>query len=370
MPSNSTMRVRSRSRCSSRAWRPAQSGRLRWLPPCALQVALHGGHVVHRLGHHAGQFLHAGEAVELQRVETRRQSPWPAPGATASATRPAARCRAAASATDPGCRSGRQRAPQLPQLGFQARTGDHHLAGLVDQTVQQLRSARAPPGWRRHATAPARSPAGPRMCTARARVGGGHRHNRSGGFGFDKLLLCTARRRDAPRGTQRYRSSRLHVVKAVQQRLEVGRQNAPSGQSCSISDSMRCAISPRRKAPASRALPLSVCSTQHFARGHRGCPDVLRPLAQCTTQLRHQLQSLFLENREQVRINGVGDVDRHLRPSSERRCVAGCSAPCSASWERDHCRWAAGVKTGSRRRQTEAAAGTPSDDGRRQRACQ
>ena len=35
----------------------------------ALQVALHGGHVVHRLGHHAGEFLHAGEAVELQRVK-------------------------------------------------------------------------------------------------------------------------------------------------------------------------------------------------------------------------------------------------------------------------------------------------------------
>jgi hypothetical protein len=35
----------------------------------ALQVALHRGHVVHRLGHHAGQFLHAREAVELQRVE-------------------------------------------------------------------------------------------------------------------------------------------------------------------------------------------------------------------------------------------------------------------------------------------------------------
>ena len=35
----------------------------------ALQGALHGGHVVHGLGHHAGEFLHAGETVELQRVE-------------------------------------------------------------------------------------------------------------------------------------------------------------------------------------------------------------------------------------------------------------------------------------------------------------
>ena len=35
----------------------------------ALQGALHGGHVVDRLGHHARQFLEAREAVELERVE-------------------------------------------------------------------------------------------------------------------------------------------------------------------------------------------------------------------------------------------------------------------------------------------------------------
>ena len=38
----------------------------------ALYGALHGGHVVDRLGHHAGEFLEAGEAVELQRVEVLR----------------------------------------------------------------------------------------------------------------------------------------------------------------------------------------------------------------------------------------------------------------------------------------------------------
>ncbi len=35
-----------------------------------LQVALQGGHVVHRLGHHAGEFLHPGKAVKLKRVKT------------------------------------------------------------------------------------------------------------------------------------------------------------------------------------------------------------------------------------------------------------------------------------------------------------
>ena len=39
----------------------------------ALQIALHRGHVVDRLGHHAGQLLHPGEAVELQRIEACRR---------------------------------------------------------------------------------------------------------------------------------------------------------------------------------------------------------------------------------------------------------------------------------------------------------
>ena len=39
----------------------------------ALQAALHGRHVVHRLGHHAREFLDPREPVELQRVETLRR---------------------------------------------------------------------------------------------------------------------------------------------------------------------------------------------------------------------------------------------------------------------------------------------------------
>ena len=35
-----------------------------------LQGALHGSNVVNRLGHHAGDFLHAGKAVKLQRVKS------------------------------------------------------------------------------------------------------------------------------------------------------------------------------------------------------------------------------------------------------------------------------------------------------------
>ena len=35
----------------------------------ALQIALHRGHVMHGLRHHAGEFLHAREAVKFQRIE-------------------------------------------------------------------------------------------------------------------------------------------------------------------------------------------------------------------------------------------------------------------------------------------------------------
>ena len=37
-----------------------------------LQVALHGGHVVDRLGHHARELLNARETVKLQRIKARR----------------------------------------------------------------------------------------------------------------------------------------------------------------------------------------------------------------------------------------------------------------------------------------------------------
>ena len=69
MLSNSTMRVRSRSSLQlaglPRLGGQVVFGRLHR----ALQVALHRGHVVDRLGHHAREFLHAREAVELQRIE-------------------------------------------------------------------------------------------------------------------------------------------------------------------------------------------------------------------------------------------------------------------------------------------------------------
>jgi len=104
----------------------------------ALQVALHGGHVVDRLGHHAGELLHAGEAVELQRVEglvgvARLGQPrlhlrlglqFQVAQLLAQAVQVAGEFA--------------QRATQGDQFGLHARAGDHHLAGLVDQAVEQF----------------------------------------------------------------------------------------------------------------------------------------------------------------------------------------------------------------------------------------
>ena len=54
---------------------------------------------------------------------------------------------------------------------------------------------------------------------------------------------------------------RLQGVEAMQQRLDAG-EGKDSEPSCSISDSIRCASSPSRKAPARRELPLSVCKAR------------------------------------------------------------------------------------------------------------
>ena len=102
----------------------------------ALQVALHRGHVVHRLRHHAGDFLHTGEAVELQRIERLIGI---------------ARLRQARLHLRLGLQlhvaqlrpqaiqvAGElfERTAQDHQLGFHATAADHHLTRLVDHAVE------------------------------------------------------------------------------------------------------------------------------------------------------------------------------------------------------------------------------------------
>ena len=105
-----------------------------------LQVALHGCHVMHGLGHHAGQFLHPGKAVKLERIErlcrifglcqTRLHLRL---GLQFNVTQLVAQALQIAAQIA-------ERRAQLGQTCLHARTGNHHLARLIYQTVEQLRT--------------------------------------------------------------------------------------------------------------------------------------------------------------------------------------------------------------------------------------
>ncbi len=113
-----------------------------------LQPALHGGHVVDRLGHHAREFLETREAVHLQRVETLRRG---LGGFHARADlRFGLQFQVAQLAAQTFQVVGQvdQRALDLADVGFDACARDADLAGLVDQTVEQ-RTAHAHRGHRR-----------------------------------------------------------------------------------------------------------------------------------------------------------------------------------------------------------------------------
>ena len=139
-PSNSTMRVRSRSSCRSRVSRACAASSSSVRLQRALQAALHGGHVVDRLGHHARQFLEAREAVELERVEGLRRR---LGGLHARADlRLGLQLDVAQLAAQALQVVGQvaERALDLADVRLDARAGDRHLAGLVDQAVEQRRA--------------------------------------------------------------------------------------------------------------------------------------------------------------------------------------------------------------------------------------
>ena len=101
----------------------------------ALKLALHRGDVVDRLGHHAGEFLHTGEAVELKRIE--------AAGRVLGLGQARLHLRFGlqldvaqlGAQTIKVDREVVERAAQLAELVLQTRAGDHHLAGLVHEPV-------------------------------------------------------------------------------------------------------------------------------------------------------------------------------------------------------------------------------------------
>ena len=146
MPSNSTMRVRSRSRCSSRVCRPwairssSVASTTRWMLRCTVATSFTDSAI-----------RRVSSCTRVKRSNSSGSKPppcpWPAPCATASATGlhlDLAQLRTQAVQV---AREVAQGAAQLAQFGFEPGTGDHHLAGLADQPVQQAASVRGPPGW-------------------------------------------------------------------------------------------------------------------------------------------------------------------------------------------------------------------------------
>ena len=87
--------------------------------------------------------------------------------------------------------------------------------------------------------------------------------------------------------------------------------------------------SPSRNAPASRALPLRVCSVAQRGVAGAAVVGTRRPLAQRAAQLRHQFGRLFLEDREQVGVDRVDDVDVVLvvAESATVRRIAAAGTP-------------------------------------------
>ena len=106
----------------------------------ALQIALHGGHVVDRLGHHAGQLLHAGEAVELQRVKACRRVL--GQGQTRLHLALCLHLDIAQLGAQTLQVAGQviECSTRLVQARVHTRAGNQHFAGLRNQAVQQLRT--------------------------------------------------------------------------------------------------------------------------------------------------------------------------------------------------------------------------------------
>ena len=318
----------------------------------ALQAALNGRDVVDRFGHHAGQFLHARETVEFERVEVLlgilRQS------------QPRLHLRfglqlnvAQLSAqTLEVPRQFAERVAQLTHLGFQPGPRTHEFAGLCRQAIQQLAAnpnglsggdARRHQGQRRgqgdaaqHRRRSSRDFTWPHRFT-RGRLGSlcdrrrlvNDRSDARGG-GADILALRT-------NGTDlQPLECELKLIKVIEQRLDITRLDAidADGLYCGF-----CAVShlPQAQRPCQTRTALEGVQRSQNLTARAPLLRVGYPLAHRSAELRQQLFRLFLEDGEKVGVNGIGNVD-----------VIGNA--CGRSVRRRHvCRCGTGLGGGNRR---------------------
>ena len=277
-----------------------------------LQVALHGGHVVDRLGHHARELLNARETVKLQRIKARRTVL--GQGQARLHLRLCLHLNVAQLLAQPLQVPGQivQRTLDLLHTHIQARACDHHLARLVDQPVKQLgahtnrlaRGAALRCGLHRRPHADRRCQGrGLRCCRCR-RFSDRCRLRR-------QRLRCRGlhgRLRLLPADDTQHLKTGLQAVKTGQQRLDlVGAQILGSDLLNRRLQAVRHFPQAHRACEPGTAFECMQCTQHHAARTH-----VLRvacPLAQRRAKRGEELRRFFLENRKQIGIDNVENVD-------------------------------------------------------------
>ena len=191
------------------------------------------------------------------------------------------------------------------QLAFDARARDRHFAGLVDQPVDDV-GAHA-----QHRCAPTSASTVSVVATAhaspRARRGGDGMLRRSPATPLPRSASASAalaahRRRcaalertAAERWSRRSRSA--SSTKATWSRSVSSASNSSGVAGASVSpsisrDSIRCVSSPRRIAPAIRALPLNVCSVRRSCCATCVVARAAAPAAHLLARLRDRARPL------------------------------------------------------------------------------
>ena len=221
---------------------------------------------------------------------------------------------------------------QRAELAFDARTRDRHFAGFVDQPVDDVGAhaqhrAGARFQRRRH-----------RLAAALRRVlGRGQRHDHVRSPGARRahprrplaLPASAAPPRPCRRPRQRRRWSCPRATRRERRRYGRGRRRAPrtaradrgtGAPSMSSRDSIRCTSSPRRIAPAIRALPLNVWSVRRNWRARASSRGRAAPCAQLLARLRIELGRFLEKDRQHLRVDVVANVrQRILRNLAARR---------------------------------------------------
>ena len=316
-----------------------------------LQVALHGGHVVHRLGHHPGEFLHPRETVELQRIEgtigffgLRHPRLHLALGLHLDVAQLLTQAVQVV-------RQVGQRPPQLTQLGLHLGTRDHDLTGLVHQPVEQLGTH--PHGG--HGRRP-HQPSGQAGCGERSihRQGGlhgcrcngwcviaqaTHRRGRGGRRWCRGCGLCQRQHVDQRKVFHRrcgpvchhHRRRFAQFIQALHQRIKAGQQGFDlrrirhrGAQAFGLGLHAVGHFAQAQSAGQPGTAFEGVEVAQHLAPGG-GVVGAGAPLPQGLTQTRQQLLGLFVKNLEQVGVQGVNGVDVvvHRHPVAVQHRVRG-----------------------------------------------